>query len=661
MRRLVIERMTLDNVKGTRHLVIDADGRDLRVLGDNATGKTTLHDAFTWCLFGTDGRGRADFGIKTVDADGRALSGLDHAVEVVLREERDTMSFTVTLRRTYREKWTKRRGSSQAEFTGHETQYHVDGVPTAKREYDQQVDAIAPAGLFRLLTDPLHFSGSLHWTERRDMLLSLVDPVQPADVVARQSDLQDLIDAAGRHTLDAFGKVLAERRKGLNRDLQALPVRVDEASRQIAEHPPVQALEAEAADARARVAAAHEALQDAQAGGALAALRSQRVDAKAAVAEALQAARGELNDRHTSAVAAKGRAARHVDEARSIAEQAERDTKAAVVRVERLAAEVQKVRAAWVQRKAERAPEATVADTCPACGQHLPDDQVRAAHAAHADQWRTQQATDLERLAAQGQEATTALQDAEARLADLKAQAAQAEAALLVAEAAAETAAAEAAEAAAALDALDVDAIPAVRAAVDALAALQAQIEDAQATNTAAEDAARQALAEAQARAQAADRALAEARAADAARARVQELRDQERQVAADLEACDRLLHLADEYTRMSVAMLTERINGLFTSVQFRLFADQINGGLSETCDTTVNGVLWADLNHGAQINAGLDIIATLARHHGFAPPVWIDNAEAVTRLRDTPGQQVRLIVSADHPTLTVAAQEGNA
>jgi hypothetical protein len=318
------------------------------------------------------------------------------------------------------------------------------------------------------------------------------------------------------------------------------------------------------------------------------------------------------------------------------------------------------LRRRWTERKAQALPKATVADTCPACGQHLPDDQVRAAHQAHADQVLTQQATDLERLAAQGRQAAEDLKAAEAVLQEAGDEAMRAVQAQAAARAAADAATARATVASQALAALDVDADPGVRAATEALAALQSQIDDAEGTQAQAVADAQAAVAAARADAQAADQALAHARASEAARARVDELRAQERQVATELEACDRLLALSDEYTRLSVAMLTERINGLFSAVQFRLFADQINGGLAETCDTTVNGVLWQDLNHGAQINAGLDIIATLSRHHGFAPPVWIDNAEAVTRLRATPGQQVRLIVSADHPTLTVAAQEGN-
>jgi hypothetical protein len=66
------------------------------------------------------------------------------------------------------------------------------------------------------------------------------------------------------------------------------------------------------------------------------------------------------------------------------------------------------------------------------------------------------------------------------------------------------------------------------------------------------------------------------------------------------------------------------------------------------------NGVPYSNLNHGARINVGLDIINTLAEHYGFAPPVFIDNAEAITQLLPTRGQMIRLVVSERDKSLRV-------
>jgi hypothetical protein len=105
--------------------------------------------------------------------------------------------------------------------------------------------------------------------------------------------------------------------------------------------------------------------------------------------------------------------------------------------------------------------------------------------------------------------------------------------------------------------------------------------------------------------------------------------------------------------------MLTEKINSKFALVRFKLFETLVNGALSETCVCTVAGVPFEGaLNHGARVNAGLEIINTLARHFGFAPPVVIDNSESVTSLLPTVGQQIRLVVSAADKSLRIESQK---
>ena len=102
------------------------------------------------------------------------------------------------------------------------------------------------------------------------------------------------------------------------------------------------------------------------------------------------------------------------------------------------------------------------------------------------------------------------------------------------------------------------------------------------------------------------------------------------------------------------VRLLEDRINNKFKLARFKLFEVQVNGAVVERCDTTFSGVPYSNLNNGARINIGLDIINTLAEHFGFSPVVFIDNAESVTDILPTNGQQIRLIVSEKDKKLRV-------
>ncbi len=59
-------------------------------------------------------------------------------------------------------------------------------------------------------------------------------------------------------------------------------------------------------------------------------------------------------------------------------------------------------------------------------------------------------------------------------------------------------------------------------------------------------------------------------------------------------------------------------------------------------------------LNNGMRVNVGIDIINTLSRHYGIHVPLFIDNAEAVTRLEDSTSQVIRLVVSEEDKELRI-------
>ena len=127
---------------------------------------------------------------------------------------------------------------------------------------------------------------------------------------------------------------------------------------------------------------------------------------------------------------------------------------------------------------------------------------------------------------------------------------------------------------------------------------------------------------------------------------RIEELRNDARNAAEALESIDKMLFLMEEFLRLKARFVEDGINSLFRMATFRLFREQANGGLEERCDVVYNGVPYMGLNTGAKINVGIDIINTLSRHYGVTVPLFIDNAEAVTKLLDCNAQVIRLVVS---------------
>ena len=86
-------------------------------------------------------------------------------------------------------------------------------------------------------------------------------------------------------------------------------------------------------------------------------------------------------------------------------------------------------------------------------------------------------------------------------------------------------------------------------------------------------------------------------------------------------------------------------INQKFGLARFRLFREQVNGGLDDCCEVMYDGVPYSSLNNGMRINIGVDVIRTISEHYGIRVPLVVDNAESVTRLLDAGTQVIRLVV----------------
>jgi DNA repair exonuclease SbcCD ATPase subunit len=140
---------------------------------------------------------------------------------------------------------------------------------------------------------------------------------------------------------------------------------------------------------------------------------------------------------------------------------------------------------------------------------------------------------------------------------------------------------------------------------------------------------------------------------------RIKELEDQERELAVEFENLEHQLYLTEEFIRTKVNLLEEKINSKFKYARFKLFEQQINGGLQEVCETLYEGVPYSSgLNNAAKINVGLDIINTLSEFYGFKAPIFVDNAEAVTKLIDVNSQVISLVVSEKDKQLRVELPE---
>lgn len=639
MDTLKILRLELRNFKGLCNLDLDFGGESCTIYGDNATGKTTVYDAFSWLLFGVDSLGQSSFDIKPLDGSGQVL---DHGAVTSVEADLLVGMEHHTLKRTYYEKWSRKRGSVNETYDGNTCDYFLDDVPVKKKLYDETVrNMVGSEQIFRILTDLRRFCVGMPWKERRKLLMDMCWNVSDQAVMEQDDRFQPLLEAMDGRSLDDFRAMLAAKRKNLSGTRDKIPTRLDELSRMTEEIPArdYDAVRKELAQLQEQLRTA-QLVADEDGWAALlgqmerefAALEDQRH----ILEQSNRVYRDQIQRPDVKKLEqAAGTALADCEIVQSNLELSRRE-------IGQMEGELKEMRKQWAVCKALT----FTGGTCPTCGQALPPDQLEKAQ----EEFRAQQQRDLsaiEKRASQKKERILAEKRRESSLAE-QLQGRQAEAELAesaLAEAKAQAAQPipdmpEYAESRAELDRR-------IQECADRIAGLQgknAQREhDGKAEQIRAEIRQKESL-------------LADERTIQNALRRRAELEAEQKKAAEALEELDNLLYLCDEFTRCKVQLIDDTVSGHFRQVRFKLFHEQVNGGLAECCEVTVKGVPYASLNNGAKINAGIDIVRTLSEYYGVKVPLFIDNAESVTEIMDADTQVICLAVSEQDKELRLAS-----
>ena len=137
------------------------------------------------------------------------------------------------LKRVFREKWTKKRGSEKSELTSHETDFYWNLAPVeTKREYDNRIEDIIPEATFKLLTDPYKFC-TLPWLTQREILINMVGGLPDDSELMNTNDkFHSLIEKLSNKSLKDYQTQVKQTIKKLKEDKEnKIPVRIDEVNK----------------------------------------------------------------------------------------------------------------------------------------------------------------------------------------------------------------------------------------------------------------------------------------------------------------------------------------------------------------------------------------------------------------------------------------------
>lgn len=596
------------------------------IRGDNATGKTTVFDALCWLLFGKDSLDRADFQIKTLK-NGEPVHNVNHMVQAAFDNE-DGTGFT--LKRIYREKYSNPRGG-EVKLTGHTTDYFINDVPSKEKEYKAFINNMINEDVFKLITNPLFFNEQYTWQNRRKLLLEMCGDVDDASVINSKEELKRLTELLNGRSVDEQRKIIASKKTAINKELDMIPVRIDEAVK--CKPTPLEA-EQKLKDDIATIETAIKQLDEDKSvivNGLDGAERTAKIRE---VKRKLADRKSQLMNEHTDnerrleheyklslvqLQMAESERDRYKDREYELDSQIQQEE----ARIDKLQAEFDDFNQSQFNK-----------ELCPTCGQKLPAskyeelqtifnqskavkleewqaliDSAKALKQNYIEQKEIMQvkadgmSSQIEELSNNKDAKQKAMNevgevdlDNDVQVNDLKAE-------LFMLE-------------------LDED-----NTSDDQLKRIDSELSE---------------LADKRSTLQ------TELTKYDVIRditKRINELEQEQQRLINEKNLVDETAFLLDEFVKAKVDMLEDTINKHFTITTFKMANVLVNGSVEDCCETMVNGVPYRSLNNAARINAGIDIINALTKFYKVNAPVFIDNAEAVTKFINCKSQTIKLIV----------------
>lgn len=635
--------LTLRNFKGIRQFSLQANGEDIAVYGDNAVGKTTLFDAFIWLLFNKDSNNRSTFEIKTLDESNQALHGLEHEVSAVLEVDGKLL----TLKKVYKEKWTKKRGSADAVLSGHTTDHYIDDVPAKQKEYESTVSNIVDEEIFKLLTSPTYFNEQLKKEQKRALLLEICGDITDDEVVSSSSDFAKLPEILSNRSVEGHKKMVGEKLKEINRAMKDIPVRIDEAHRSM---PDVSGMKE--SDIREEIDGLHSQVSEKQdeinriqSGEKITSQQNKISELEGElqhIKNQLQAVSLDKVSEQRRAVAKLQERAENIEFDITRLKRKYTDNETAMQQENE---EAEKLRNEWHAVNAEEFTDLPAED-CPTCGQSLPSEQVEEAKSKALSAFNASKSERLERITERGKQATNRAKELQEDNALLESEIAQKQQQYDRLKSDIETDMQELERLKG--DMQDVSINPDYQAKQQEIEETKKVIASLRESNQSAIDQVRNEIANLRDQLSAKERDLAKFAQIESTNRRIDDLKNEERKLAKENERLEMELFLIEEFTRAKYHLLESRINSKFKFAQFKLFRDQVNGGIDDVCETLYKGVPYSGgLNNAARINVGLDIINTLSEHYGLCAPIFVDNSESITQIAETSAQLILLVVSA--------------
>ena len=665
MKKIIFKSLSLLNFKGIRNLHVSF-GENLTVIsGRNAAGKTSIADAIMWVLFdvGYDGNKLEP---KTFDKNHEIIKEIPHEAELTLLVDGDQ----IVLKRSLSDAW-------KGDKCTNTYKYYVNGDVTTAGDFKKVVESICPDSVFRRISSATNFC-SLPWQKQRELLESLADKYTTQDITQGDERFDFVVEELKKKTIADLIHHIKYKRKEVQKQLDAVPVRLAELNKSLPEAQDWDALSTEKSNLNDKLVELANKMQAIRIGGAdkvrydgilkkieFAEKRKRNME-QGAMNLATEQATKHQSDVITTNIAVK-KAQSLVDDLKATmrgyteseihAKDKKEECERKVVDINNRLDELSKSRWSW---NAEDG-------ICPHCGQPLPAEDVERIKKESKDRFNERKSNASKKIQEEFNGIQQEYTDAKNLLEKLDNDRMVTTNQLMKANKTLKEAEFKKLE----VDAEKPKTYEQILAEKEEYQQVVKEIADLQAElnkPSASSDENAKMLAELEKEREPIGiryNEVLELLATKETYDRISELIEKAKQdkesYQNQLDELDEKLDLANEYNKKSCQLLEENVNGHFSYVKWSMFTQDLDGNMKPYCECYHDGVPYSRLNGAAKVNAGIDIANTFSRFYQVSAPMVLDECESVNDpIYSGDQQQIRLKVTTDdklkfeYPSLAV-------
>ena len=619
MKKIIIKSLVLQNFKGCKERKVKFADKTY-IYGANATGKTTLFDGFMWLLFDKDSTWASKFQIRPLDADGKQIDNVEIKVEATLVVDGKEKVLT----KVQKQNWVKKRGFSESTLQGNVNSYEVDGYPKSEKDFKECVADIVSEDLFKMITSPTYFT-ALKLKEQREILMKFVTDVTDLELALGNPQFAELVDEIEKApSTDDIQKKYQKALTEWKKKAAEIPVRIDEA---IIDKK-IRGVDIDLAELELGKKSILEQLQEnldkqITEDGLMEGFKNISNEISELQIKQQQLKANANKDAHTKRIEIKAKADEALfekeTEERTLAKK-QRELSLQNSRLERDKELLKELQGKFRELQERKFDENSL--FCKLCGQPLPLTDRESLKG----EYERNRAKELNEITTRGNALNDEIKEIKLNIEKLTDEISETEQRVKELEDEYKNVLAEKENI---TDNVNVEEF-------EEYIELSKQIEDKkkqllELSDT--ENAKKQLkIEESMLRDSLAniEREIAKSELNDILDDRIAELQAEQKIVAQKVADQEKMIYLLEEFIRFKMDAISSNINEKFDGVCFKLFENQLNGGLKECCECTVNGVPYSSLNNGHRIVAGLKIIKALQELYGVSAPIFVDNAESV-------------------------------